>query len=1039
MSRIPAGDRVRRSGPGVGAYGYDPNGRLASVTDVRGKVTAYTYDPSGRLATIVDPNNHTAVTNEYGTDGRVIAQTDARGKRGTFAWNVATQTSTFTDASGGTWVDVYASNVLQRSIDPLGDTIRYAYDANFNVTSITDPRNFVTTLTYDPAGNLLTRTAPAPLSYVETWTYTTRNDVETYRDGRNNTTTYGYDSAGNLTSITAPLSAIRAFGRDPAGTGLPISTTDPRGKTTTYGYDAQANLTSTSTPLGNVTTMTYDAAGRMLTTVEPRGNVVGADPVQYTTSFTYDAAGHLLTATNPLGNVTTRTFDDVGNLLTLTDANQHTTTYAYDAANHLTSVAHPAAGTTTYTYDDVANLATRTDANQHTTTYAYDLAKRLTSVTDPLTNAWILTYDAAGNLATRRDANLKTTTHAYDALNRLTSVTYADASTPTATFGYDANSNRTSMTDGAGTESYTFDALNRVTAVTRGSDTFGYGYDPADNVTSRTYPGQAAQTWAYDDDGRLTSANGATYTYDPAANLLTAATPDGLTARFTYDRAGRLLEVAHTTASATLSRFSYALDPVGNRTAMTTREGTVTYRYDTLDRLTEACWSQSSCPGGAPASPVPCLACIGGLLSRPSASINPPPGETYRTYTYDPVGNRLTEASNAGTTTYAYDLADRLTTVTPPGQSAISYGFDANGNQTTAGATTYTYDLADRLRTATVGATTETYAYAGDGTRLSASTGPQANKTTKYLWDRAFGLPQLALERNGSDSLLRSYAYGLDLLKQQAGTKTYWYHPDGLGSVVDVTGNTGASLSWSEYYPYGLVRQQGNAPGGNGAPAVQPFNFTGEQLDPVTGLYHLRARQYDPGIGRFLTTDPVAAPLSDPYVASYLYGRNNPARFTDPSGEFIPLVVIGWIAFGAVAGAGTYVGTTAVVNTAVYHQDWTTGLNFNDFVLSAGAGAVTGGAGTEWVGLTTLGKAVVGGATGTGAALSSQVANQRSLNPCEVGISAAFGALGSAVNYGSGVQGAVRGLGGGGVLGAIQELITDVVPGLGGVCGSDSK
>jgi RHS repeat-associated protein len=535
---------------------------------------------------------------------------------------------------------------------------------------------------------------------------------------------------------------------------------------------------------------------------------------------------------------------------------------------------------TAYAYDDVGNLATRTDANSHVTTYTYDLATRLTSVTDPLSHVWSMTYDNAGNLATRTDANNKTTTYAHDALNRLTTVTYADTSTPTVTFAYDANSNRTSMTDGAGTESYTYDALNRPTAVTRGSDTFGYGYDAAGNVTSRTYPGQTAQTWTYDDASRLASASGASYTYDAAGNLVTAATPDGLTARSAYDRAGRLLEVAHTAATATLSRFTYALDPAGNRTAMTTREGTVTYRYDELHRLTEACSSPTSCPGGPPATPLACLNCTGGLLSRPAATITPPPGETHLSYTYDTVGNRLTEVSNAGSTSYGYDNADRLTTVTPPGGGPVSYTFDNNGNQTAAGGSTFTYDYADRLKTATIGATTETYTYAGDGVRLSASTGAQPNQTTKFLWDRTFGLAQLAIERDGADVLLRSYRYGQDLANQSAGANTYYYHHDGLGSVVDVTSGAEASLTWSEYYPFGLVRMAGV---GAGAP-TNPFGFTGEQFDGVTGLYYLRARQYEPGIGRFLSTDPLRPPLADPQVASYVYVRNNPCIATDRSG-----------------------------------------------------------------------------------------------------------------------------------------------------------
>ncbi|HYN50738.1 MAG TPA: DUF6531 domain-containing protein [Thermoleophilaceae bacterium] len=864
-------------------YGYDPNGRLSTVTDTRGKVTTYTYDPSGRLETVVDPNNHTVVTNEYGPDGRVVGQTDARGKHSIFAWDPVTERSTFTDANGGQWIDDYANGLLVTKIDPLGHTTSYTYDAAFQLTSTTDGRSNTTFTTYNRRGSLLSRRAPAPLNYLETYGYTDRNDPSTMIDGRNNQTFYGQDAQGNLIEVNGPGTYNWAYGRDPAGTGLLFSTTDPRGKITTYGYDVQANQNLTTTPLGFKTSMTYDPAGRMLTMVEPRGNVVGGDPLLYTTTYTYDPADRLLTTTDPLANLTTQTYDDAGNLETVTDANNHTTTYAYDEANNLASVTDARNGITAYAYDDVGNLASRTDANLHVTSYVYDLANRLSTTTIPGNRTWTLGYDNANNVTSRTDANGLVTTYTYDALNRQTGVAHGDFPITTdATFAQDPNGNLTSVVDNFGADTYTYDAVNRLTAVTRNTpaDTFSYGYDAASNLISRTYPGQTAQTLAYDNDGRLTSASGATYTYDAAANLLTAATPDGFTARYNWDRAGRLLEVAHTRSTGTLSRFTYALDAVGNRTAMTTRQVTVTYRYDELDRLTEACWSPSSCPGGPPAAPLACLNCIGGLLTRPAATTNPPPGETFRQYTYDPVGNRLTEVANAGTTTYANDIADRLTSVTVPGGGVTNYTYDPNGNQLTAGARTFTYDRENRLKTATIGSTTETYTYFGDGTRRSASTGSQANKTTRFIWDRNLALPQVALERNGSDSLLRSYAYGLDLVSQKAGTKTYYYHHDGLGSVVDITGNTGTSLIWEEYYPYGLVRQGGS---GTGAP-VNPFNFTGEQLDAVTGFYHLRARQYDAGIGRFITTDPLAASIGVPYVATYAYVRNNPCGFVDPAG-----------------------------------------------------------------------------------------------------------------------------------------------------------
>lgn len=212
-------------------------------------------------------------------------------------------------------------------------------------------------------------------------------------------------------------------------------------------------------------------------------------------------------------------------------------------------------------------------------------------------------------------------------------------------------------------------------------------------------------------------------------------------------------------------------------------------------------------------------------------------------YTYDGVGNRLTEATHLGTTTYAYDAGDRLTSVTPPGGPASTYTYDANGNQTASGSDTFAWDAADRLESATVGSTTHNYTYAADGRRLSAVS---AGTTTGFLWDVAFGLPMLIAERDGAGATLRSYTYGSDLLSQSASGATSYYHHDGLGSVSDVTSAAGASLVWAEFAPFGDPRYQGEA---TGAP-TNPFGFTGEYRDP-SGLYHLRARQYQPATGRF--------------------------------------------------------------------------------------------------------------------------------------------------------------------------------------------
>src|SRR6266851_2321199 len=63
------------------------------------------------------------------------------------------------------------------------------------------------------------------------------------------------------------------------------------------------------------------------------------------------------------------------------------------------------------------------------------------------------------------------------------------------------------------------------------------------------------------------------------------------------------------------------------------------------------------------------------------------------------------------------------------------------------------------------------------------------------------------------------------------------------------------------------------------------FRFTGEALDPGTGLYYLRARYYDPSVGRFISKDPLAGTAALPLTRNrFAYVLSNPVRFKDSSG-----------------------------------------------------------------------------------------------------------------------------------------------------------
>jgi RHS repeat-associated protein len=846
------------------SYAYT-DGRLTSATDLRGGVTEHTYTAEGWLETIVDQNDHTVVENTYDSDGRVIAQLDALGEETTFSWDPETQTSVTTDARGEEWTDVYVNNVLVETTDPLGNTTSYRYDADFNRISETDARGNETTMSFDAAGNMLTRTAPAPLSYEEAFAYDGDNNLLSHENGRGYTTAYEYDGDGNLIEKTEPGSRVTEYAYDP-DTGLLLSVTDAEEKTTTYGYDADGNLVSIERPSGALTTMDYDVSGHMITRVDPRGNEQGATPEDYETTFTYDDADHLLTQTDPLGNVSEWEYDPVGNLEKVIDAEGRETEYVYDAANRLDQVIAPDETVTDYDYDETGNLISRLDAEEHETMYAYDDAGRLEQVVAPLGREWTYAFDENGNRMEMVDANGNatggdpddgTTSYEYDELNRLVGIDYSDA-TPDVTFDYDENGNRVEMADGAGTVTYEYDELDRLETVTRGSDVFAYEYDDVGNVTERTLPGSRVVTHTYTDDHELdtVSEDGQTtdYDYDPAGNLETTTLPsgNGYVETRAYDEAGRLIAIESAKSGTPIFEAAYALDGVGNPEQITTLSGTETYAYDLLDRLIEVCY-QASCPNG---------------------------NDPFIRYDYDDVGNRSEEERPAGTTAYTYDVADRLTERDGPG-GTIAYDYDHNGNQTAAGARTFTYDLADRLASTTLSGSTIDYAYDGDGVRLEADAGPNPADITEYLWDTNSPLPELVRERDGSATALRDYLHGNDLVSMTVGGDPFYYHYDRIGSVTNVTSETGDAQWTYDYEPFGAARtttqNDPNAP-------ENLMRFTGELADPATDLYHLRARQYDPGNGRFLATDPLPPRATSPFISTYVYANDRPTALIDPSG-----------------------------------------------------------------------------------------------------------------------------------------------------------
>jgi RHS repeat-associated protein len=390
--------------------------------------------------------------------------------------------------------------------------------------------------------------------------------------------------------------------------------------------------------------------------------------------------------------------------------------------------------------------------------------------------------------------------------------------------------------------------------------------------------------YAYDGAGRLSAVTDpagrrTTYTYDTAGNRTGLSYSNGITTSYRYDTLNRLTNLTQTRAadSAVLASYTYVLGPAGNRTQVRENSGrTVNYTYDALLRLTQETII------GDPAA-------INGSIA----------------YTYDAVGNRLSRTSTlaaAPSTNYSYDANNQLLTA-----GSASFTWDSNGNlrsQTDGTATTaYAYDGANRLTNVTrpgaVGSIQ--YKYDGLNNRLQ-STGP--NGTRNYVVD-PFGLDGLShvlQEKDAAGAAVANYVFGAELVSQQVGVNTSYYLADGQGSTRGLADTTGAVSDTFAYDAFGVpLRQTGATP--------NLYRYNGQQLDPNLGFYYLRARYYDPMVGRLISRDPLPGRAYDPRTLHpYVYAANDPVNLADPTGREFDMVSLECVSVivGISGGIGDY-------------------------------------------------------------------------------------------------------------------------------------
>lgn len=695
------------------AWTYNSSGYVTSYTDQVSRVTKYTPDTRGNVLSIrrVVGNDDTIVTSESddvvtsftyssaptGTQqlpgGLVLTMTDPKSNQTVYAYESSTSDPDLGLLTSVTYADTTADEA----------SVSYEYDSSTHMLlAYTDENENVTNYAYDD----LDRVIEIKLPKAKT------SDLDSDRPKY----VYHYNAIGAVDYIDAPASNLAAV----VTTGYERTTYkyNFRGQVTDVYLpdpdDGQSNWASSSSDSPHWH-YDYDEAGRLIKTTDPRGAE---------THYAYDEANRLIGKT--LADPSTGYADDPSPTSTATNSPRYK--YFYDDANNLIKVVNPLGAETRYHYDALGRLdgmteanpalsgtnsgladnpdpaATVADAASPRTKYEYYADNQLKKVIDPLAAETRYHYDALGRLDGMTLANPATTGTGAGLADDPDPASSA-AVTPRYIYGYDKNSNLTSVTDPMGhVTSYGYDHRDRQTLVREPNPSGGGAsggpqtttvYDGVGNVveviappntdtstvnhTVYKYDGRNQLTYIYEPDTGGAAVDGSgdpigpvtAFAYDKAGNRIKLTDPNGNITDFVYDALNRLRKDTNYNGTTGYDR-EYTYDKANNLTNLVDRNDRHTlYVYDKLNRQTSEFWY---------------------------ASVSTTQQDHFLTYEYDKSGNLLNGkiytyngSSIDGTKTIRdyleYDKLGQAKNYIHQSTGAasatkLSHTFDTNGNRT---------------------------------------------------------------------------------------------------------------------------------------------------------------------------------------------------------------------------------------------------------------------------------------------------------------------------------------------------------------------
>ncbi|MEV0427822.1 DNRLRE domain-containing protein [Micromonospora sp. NPDC050495] len=926
------------------SYTYDGFGQLLTNTDANGNTTSYgPYHASGYPTTISDADQK-ATTYLYDVRGQVLKVTDALNHDTTQTYDTfgrPLENKVAVDQLANRWITTPApkydanDNVYELTA-PNGAIATALYDKADQAVYTTAPVDEAgdperrTSYTYDKAGNLLTTTEPKGNLSPEAGDFITTNAYDaiyqliSVTNAKNGKITYEYDNVGNVVTASDPRKNATADTTDYTTkveydrAHRITKMTDAIGKFTTRTYDRDGKVTATSDQLGYTTEVTLDPLGKPTQVKVPQRNDNGT--VSYRiTKYEYDQVGNQTKVISPRGVATTDDPDDFASVTVYDKLNRvketrtaydkddsryttaDVTTYTYDAAGRLTTQsAPPSSGEsvrndTTYTYYDNGWTKSSADPWDIVTSYNYDdlgaqTARTVTSAGGSSNRTMTWSYFPDGKLRSRADDGVPVGKQIVlvdnsDFNNTSATGTWTTANTAAGSYG--TNYATRSAGTGANTftwqlnvpQSGTYEVFARYPQVTGAATDAKYTVSHGGGNATKTL-NQTTNTGTWVSLGSFSFTEGNTHKVALSDQATGTVVADAV--KLVRDNSGDTDDEKH--------NYSYRYDPNGNLTTIAdaspgARVDSYAVAYTDLNQVQTVTESKSGAVTDSTSF----------TYNENSAPLTTTHDKQYASYTYDPrdlvsqvVNGKTAADPNAKTTSFTYtDRREKLKQTKGNGNtvdytyyldgmlntqiekkpngtlvSQHTYTYDLNGNRTRDVAkkmnadnhsaylnttSDYTYDPRDRVASVTKtgdGASTESYVHDANNNVVSQSI---KGITTAFNYDRN----RLLTSSAGGSTWLYNYdPFGRLDTVTLGGTVLERNVYDGFDHVIENRQNTGSGASTTKYTYDPLDRTATKTTDiGSAKEKTTTFNYLGlskEVLDEEVAGRLTKSYQYSP-------------------------------------------------------------------------------------------------------------------------------------------------------------------------------------------------